>query len=138
MNRAILFRGKRTDTDEYEWVYGDLFHNIVFDGREHETRIGDIYFDQENRIEGTAVYNVIPETIGQFIGLTDRNGQMIFEGDIIKYRGEYGEISYSTAEARFVIEFNTWCTDFDHMYSREVEVIGNIHDNPELMLEESE
>ena len=45
---------------------------------------------------------------------------------------EYGQIAYHENEAMFVVQFDTWLTNFDHMYGKNLEVIGNIHDNPEL------
>ena len=118
--REILFRGK---TQQYtRWIYGDLNHYMCDDG----------VFIAEN---GYSMHRVFKETVGQFIGLTDKNGKKIFEGDIVLYvrDEELGQISYRESEAMFVIEFDTWLTDFDHLYGKDLEVIGNIHDNPELL-----
>ena len=138
--REILFRGKRTDTGE--WVEGDLFHNLILDGvSEKETRIGDVYF-YGDEIHGTALYMVMPETVGQYTGLTDKNGKRIFEGDIIKHAergwkyevafdyGAFGTVTVYPLGGRCVFAF------YDSEYGEDVaeyKVIGNIHDNPELL-----
>lgn len=115
--REILFRGKRIDGGE--WVYGDF-------------QLSSLQCFIIER--GTGIkYKVVPEMVGQYTGLTDKNDKKIFEGDIVEYRYEFGEIAYSDGEAMFIIEFDTWYTDFDHLYSIRLEVIGNIHDNSELL-----
>lgn len=121
--REILFRGKHTKTGE--WVEGLLLteNNDTFYIVKPKTDVDDI---------GWLDY-VKPETVGQYTGLTDRNGKKIFEGDIVKYREEYGYIEYADQEAMFNICFDTWFTDFDHIYGKEIEIIGNIRDNPELL-----
>ena len=110
--RKIIFRGKLTTTGE--WAEGFLVD---------EKHIG-------NRMQS---YPVVPETVGQFSGLHDTNGRGIFEGDIVQYKDERGEITYRDSEAMFAVCFDTWCTDFDHLQGKDIEIIGNIHDNPELM-----
>ena len=137
--REILFRGKQINNSE--WIEGYL------------VKLGRESFSDPERygicnkaipiITSAVCYNlkideVIPETVGQYTGLTDKNGKKIFEGDIVEYQEECGEIVYSTEEARFNVEFDTWCTDFDHIYDYEVEVIDNIHDNPELLKDSNE
>lgn len=139
--REILFRGKRIDNGE--WVKGDLISNLIYDGREKEKRIGYIYFETGGEIHGTEVYNVIPETVGQYTGLTDKNGKKIFEGDII---------STDIARPYLIVEFRDGCfmcncndggeDYYDIMLPilkeaqtqyKYGEIIGNIHDNPELL-----
>ena len=130
--REILFRGKTPSQDEYfddgKWLQG--FYTC-FNGKEHriydgyaETDCGDYYPDW---------CNVRPETVGQYTGLTDKNGKKIFEGDIVKYKEENGEIVYHDQEAMFLVCFDAWLTYFDHLYGKDVEIVGNIHDNPELL-----
>lgn len=148
MNREILFRGKRVDNNE--WVFGDLIRNLIYDGREKEMRIGDIYFEHNGDIHGTAVYKVIPETVGQYTGLTDKNGKKIFEGDIISATaldtgkeqravvcfGNFIDENNNDEYIGFFIEFDGIKTTITQLSMEEcknrIEVIGNIYDNPEL------
>ena len=135
--REILFRGKNYDG---EWIEGYYVHQ----GKSHEIYYKD-YQEFPSRF-------VTPETVGQYTGLTDKNGRKIFEGDIIHleysqvffggvYFGEYtAEVSYK--EGCFITdgtnngdEIETPLSGFDN---DEVEIIGNIHDNPELLGGESD
>ena len=150
--REILFRGKRIDG---LWVEG---HGITVD--ESETRIlsdlGDSY--------GLTWCRVYPETVGQFTGLTDKNGKKIFEGDILRYGliydyecyleslehpecydGEVHNMDIETDAVMWCIGYNYPAFDLrNHQFEcngisqimcgdYEYEVIGNIHDNPELI-----
>lgn len=130
MNRKILFRGKRMDNGE--WETGSLV--VLWEG----TSCEHVYI--ADKVTGYHA-PVAPSTVGQSTGLTDRNGKRIFEGDIVEasdYTAEdgYGEIIWDGDDAKYAIlgcNGNTLMTDFDNYYGRELEVIGNIHDNPELV-----
>lgn len=150
MNREILFRGKRVDNGE--WIEGNLLTYPSGDARIAVTVSGH----KNPAIYGSLEF-VTPETVGQYTGLMDRNGKKIFEGDIAKYntiaaneRTVYGIIKYrSTYEqyrshnpCGYIIDWQKnnstgrtlredlpfWCDSMSNM-----EVIGNIHDNPELL-----
>jgi uncharacterized phage protein (TIGR01671 family) len=126
MNRQILFRGKRTDNGE--WVEGFLIIEASGQHCIHST------LDDGTKI----AWEVIPESVGEFIGLHDKNGNKIFEGDVI---GEFDVITWCDRRngwASSVYDFHTKdfilchcynCDgDFDLNDLEEIEVIGNIHD----------
>ena len=122
--REILFRGKAST----EWVYGDLRH--LNDGRVAVRKDGEIY-----------PYEVIPETVGQYTGLTDKNGKKIFEGDIVYCKSRLDNanmvVIFECGQFRMVLSENyrNYQTNsgFYDINCFDKEVIGNIHDNPELL-----
>lgn len=127
--REIKFRGKRLDNGE--WIYGDLVHTIK------DTLI--LPTD-----EGWNQYAVDPATVGQYTGLKDKNGKEIYEGDVIRSplsedKTRPHRIFYHTGNAAFMgalVDRKELCylrLDQDWIYKFGKEVIGNIHDNPELI-----
>ena len=126
--REILFRGKWKNSGE--WVYGNLFNP---DKADTPTQI----------CIGTYIvrtcYEVDPETVGQYTGLTDKNGRKIFEGDIIKckvhdmdgYRVRRGVVEYHDVGFIMNLEPNSWYDQKNIPF--DCEIIGNIYDNPELL-----
>ena len=124
--REVIFRGKRTDNGE--WVKGYLY--ITHIGA-HE--IGS--YDAEINIE-RLTFDVIPEPVGQYTGLTDKNGKRIFEGDIVslvKHDGLIYKVVYVPCRYELVNSKGVNCFVLDIYKSENIEVIGNIHDNPELL-----
>ena len=123
--REILFRAKRKDNGK--WVYGSYVKYTDYDGI-----MVDLIFTGNGNPN-----DVIPETVGQYTGLTDKNGKMIFEGDIVIYAGEMHEVVFETQNnsAYFgvkIAENETWHLGH-YVEPNRLEVIGNIHDNPNLL-----
>jgi len=134
--REIKFRGKRKDTGE--WVEGSL---LKIDDRCFI--IPKTFFDclrDENYIKFLAIYNwheIIPEIVGQYTGLKDKNGKEIYEGDIITTDGEifaeiYWEESASGWMFRDIITGNIYVV-FQGTIPESYMIVGNIFDNPELL-----
>nr|DAG37346.1 MAG TPA: YopX protein [Caudoviricetes sp.] len=125
--REILFRGKRVDNNE--WVYGFLSKSR---GNNHFL---SLCIDHEEN--GVMLSSIVePETIGQYTGLSDKSGVKIFEGDIVRYSGEKHIVVFETrGETGYfgikIDHIETWgfCLSVP---AKLMEVIGNIHDNPEL------
>lgn len=84
--------------------------------------------EYKNEINEVAV---LSKTVGQYTGLTDKNGVKIFEGDIIKHKEMLFTVKYSTEQARFLALLPNGV--FNPIAMKDCEVISNIHDNPELM-----
>ena len=127
--REILFRGKRKDFPG-GWVYGWYQPPVKWGNHNFSTAIS--HFCDEGWLDDT---EVIPETVGQFTGISDSNGEKIFEGDVVEIAIEDEPLVVEWCEdsARFVLSASTFCCDFDNYWGHEMEVIGNIHDNPELL-----
>ena len=140
--REILFRGQTRRYGEKvrmgdgqklpsRWVYGGVLqgvgvHSIIYGGA-----------NKNDPSVGLDKWVVYTDTLGQFTGLTDNNGKKIFEGDIVK------AIDMDDRDLCGAVTFNymSWCVEgrnwADTLYMandlHELEVIGNIHDNPELL-----
>lgn len=132
--REILFRGKRIDNGEL--VKG--FY-VVLGGENHCIFTGRL--DITKRSIGYEYFKVDPGTIGQFTGLTDKNGVKIFEGDIIegkcsKNRKQRFRVWWHTSLCCFIAgELGQTRPGFNPGTMVNYEVIGNVYDNPELLEE---
>lgn len=133
--REILFRAKavnrkegheyRTDYKNGDWVYGLLANNNPYAD-----------FAEMTNTDGISSIEVDKNTIGQYTGLTDKNGKKIFEGDIVSISGElkgtytcvWEEYNFEYELDNKTMSFGLACVDSD-----DIEVIGNIHDNQELI-----
>ena len=140
--KQILFRGKRIDNNE--WVHGFYFERLT-DSIKH------CYIKYETWDEGFVTYEVIPETVGQFTGICDKNGNKIFEGDIIHIKCGYGLSAFvgkgivffdekrlqfrvkSVKPSSFDSEKGNIYDECDFTVIDSYEVIGNIYSNPELL-----
>ena len=135
MNREILFRGKRADNKE--WIYGYLVksEDYIFDYSERIDIPYIIPFDNFN-LKDYREYRVIPETVSQYTELEDKNGNKIFEGDIVRNILILENNTFN--ENIDIVEFNK--EDCSFMLGKgkrhfnknlELEVIGNIFDEKE-------
>lgn len=124
-NRIIKFRGKNVHTGQ--WLYGD-YHR---EGKTHYiTKPGDYlreYAPIEFIVDGT--------TVGQFTGLLDKNGKEIYEGDILGCPEDNYFLNEAVifAEGCFMVKDDYTTTPVCAIDTQDRTVIGNIHDNPELI-----
>ncbi|EFS33760.1 YopX family protein [Bacteroides sp. D2] len=151
MNRTIKFRGQILNsvkddkgnvvTEWKSWIYGDLLHRS--NGVLHILTLNEKKACYENN-------TIDPETLGQFTGLLDKDGKEIYEGDIISVNGKYPKL------VKYIDDYACFClaniedldekmdTGYWHQVSpgwwnsskREIRVIGNIYDHPDLIKEE--
>ena len=134
--REFLLRGKRTDNGE--WVCGYYTKARYFLNKKEMHIIFEPDVEAFPHCEFTGYEEVLPETVGQYTGLTDKNGVRIFEGDIVERvsDGERAVISWLKYSACFGLSFDGWCCGFDNYDDNlpsDFEVIGNIHDNSEIL-----
>lgn len=139
--REILFRAKTLD--EGEWVYGYYGRKGV-DEKTYKHYICKPVFNSNGTTYNGEFYfediEVVPKTVCQYTGLTDKNGKKIFDGDIVKITNPYDKsISYyiSFKSSSFVanqigINFCTYLSEF-YCGVYEIEIIGNKFENPELV-----
>lgn len=135
--REILFRGKRTDN--HQWVEGFYI-------------VDDMENPNPYIVNGRGKYRVAHKSVGQYTGLKDKNGKRIFEGDVVSfedavadYEGYHDDVFINHGVVSIFpyggVSFsNRKTVEMDDLYdtddSIDAEVIGNIHDNPDLLKEE--
>lgn len=136
--REILFRGKSKSINKGKWIYGSF--------------IEDTDLNACCIRDKSLVYELVDrETVGQYTGLTDKNGKMVFEGDIVsaitldtgaEQKAVVGFDSFIDENngdeyIGFYIQFRGCKTTVTQLQMEEIkdkfEIIGNIHDNPELL-----
>jgi uncharacterized phage protein (TIGR01671 family) len=145
--RNYLFRGKNRYTGE--WHYGDLIQG-------DRVYIQDFEEEENGIILPSKKHEVDPETVGQWTGLTDKNGAKIFEGDLLRFpigKSKSDKINYTSYEVFFHdgdhcdyhIGFQIdrthyhgnicggYSIPFKPEYTSKMEIEGNIHDNPEML-----
>lgn len=127
MNHEVLFRGKSVETNE--WVYG----SYILEKYSNTPYI--CYFEYGTFVNIKQV-EVIPETVGQYIGLNDKQNKPIFEGDIaeVDARDDVFLVKYDEDDAIwFISNCNDNLSFRENISNYNCVVIGNIYDNPELL-----
>jgi len=136
--RKILFRGKMKDNNK--WVYGDYLHteNRAYVQPPNSKGIVDGQFSM-------VMIEVIPETVGQYTGVKDKNGEKIFEGDLITFHTEYemdnDDVWYE--KEPYLVKWDNEIAGFEPFYLNgrwrcdivNLKIVGNKWDNPELLEE---
>ncbi len=138
--REILFRAKRADNGG--WEYGQL-KSIHKGGKNYETAYYILNIYGESRLAKDAID---PNTIGQFTGLCDKNGEKVFEGDIVRTESSTLIVKNGITKISccgccydyhdyigFYFESLNGEVDMYEEITKGIEVVGNIHDNPELL-----
>ena len=128
--RIIKFRGKNL---KGQWHYGLLCHD--------KTKDSDYEWFISNSAGKPYAFGAIPETIGQFTGLHDKNGKDIYDGDVVVRSGvDNCVIEWRADKCKYDFKYKVylmssqWMGGVDAYYAQqELEVIGNIHENPELL-----
>lgn len=142
--REFVFRGKPKNKADYEllkkmyrnnckdgFIYGSL---VVSHGKYYICIMALCQINSLVDNGTTTMFEVIPETVGEYTGLKDKNGERIFEGDIVtmpRYgSGKHKSVVYFK-NGKFAVNGSNY--NFKDICPRNMEVIGNIHDNPEML-----
>jgi len=152
--REILFKAKRKDNGK--WVEGYYIYHIkrticplgdsVKPEDEQHVIMQDGFSDW-NMPRNTVVYEINPDTICQYTGLTDKNGKKIWENDIVKnkkrtegfdwykvvWRKDFADFGVEPIKPKFEAKYPMGLSDELTIYGRDYEVVGNVFDNPELL-----
>lgn len=142
--REFVFRGKPKNEADYEFlkkmykdnckdgfIYGSL---VISHGKYYICIMALCQINSLVDNGTTTMFEVIPETVGEYTGLKDKNGKMIFEGDIVtmpKYGGGRHKSVVYFKNGKFAVNGSNY--NFKDICPRNMEVIGNIYDNPELL-----
>ena len=128
-NKTIWFRGK--STDDGEWIAGSYLHRTTPVIEDYKVNKNDKHPIFPTSII-VSLHEIDRDTVGQYTGLDDKNGKMIYEGDIVRYNGTDHEVVFETrnGSAFFGIvmdENETW--PFGRFVpANQMEVVGNVHD----------
>lgn len=145
--REVKFRGKQLDNGK--WVYGDLLHicggDVIYHGSPTESELIEDRSNLAIELYMNEVSPVAANTVGQFTGLLDKNGKEIYEGDVLGvnervigwvkggvrgYCYDVVYVNHPAGEKRWTL-YSTVVYD----YPDKIEVVGNVYDNPDLLLE---
>lgn len=133
--REIEFRAKVKRSLQLEqikngWIHGGIFENKIISRNTNE---GSICAGFCSEVE------IMPETVGQFTGLKDKNGKKIFEGDIVEI-DVHDHLDWNVIKGKVIFLEGAWLVTDSGSFAislwseiNEIEVIGNIHENPELL-----
>lgn len=144
MSREIIFRGNRLDNNE--WLYGDLMHDNQGGCYIYPLDAENLYV--ENKVD--------PDTVGQFTGMKDKHGKKVFEGDVVRRMDsafghvDTGVVKYDCHLGAFILEYESYGRTYQSTFKKGFsdndgkctiegtyfyEVIGNVHENPDLLTE---
>ncbi|EJE1215417.1 hypothetical protein M4H13_002065 [Listeria monocytogenes] len=131
--RARVKRSLQLEQIKNGWIHGGIFENKIISRNTNE---GSICAGFCSEVE------IMPETVGQFTGLTDKNGKKIFEGDIVEIIeiDAFGNLDWNRLKGKVMFSEGAWLVTDNRSFAiplwseiNEIEVIGNIHENPELL-----